>query len=131
MILYIDTTQNNLIKIILKGGDKIVAEKKLNSDRTQAEKLLPAILGLLRAKRLKLADLKEIKVANRGGSFTSLRVGVVTANALGYALGLPVAGEFNKARTFGRGKRSFKVVEPLYDREAEITSQKSNTLLPV
>jgi tRNA A37 threonylcarbamoyladenosine modification protein TsaB len=38
-------------------------------------------------------------VADEGGSFTSLRIGVITANALAYALKIPVIGESGRALT--------------------------------
>ena len=75
--------------------------------------------ALLAAQKLKPSALKKIIVANRGGSFTSLRIGVITANALGYALKIPVLAEWpgpKKAKKFaGRS-----LVEPIYDREPEI-----------
>ncbi len=108
MILYINTSKNDLIEIAVKSADKLVATKKIKSHRSQAEKLLPAVEKLLKLKKIKLKNLSEIEVENRGGSFTSLRIGVITANALAYALGI--------------GK---KIVEPIYDREPEITKKKS------
>ena len=125
MILYINTTQNNLIEIGVKVKNKFIVKKKFSSRRTQAEKLLPGIAKLLKVNRLKLSDLKEIKVANQGGSFTSLRIGVVTANALAYSLGRPVTGEFGRVKMVNQGQRSFNVVEPLYSSQPAIIKKKS------
>ncbi len=125
MTLYINTTQNNLIEISLKDKNKLVAYKKFKSRRTQAEKLLPAIEKLLKANKLRLSNLDSVEVENRGGSFTSLRIGVVTANALAYALGAAVMGR-GKTKVVKSGKRTFNVVEPFYDREPEITKKKIN-----
>ncbi len=139
MILHINTTKNDLVEIAVKDKNSLVVKKSFNSRRTQAEKLLPAIEKLLRGNKLKLSDLKSIAVENRGGSFTplekgkkprsltgftSLRIGVVTANALAYALGLPVTGKLGKTRTITGGGSKFSVVEPKYDREPEITTKK-------
>lgn len=121
MTLYINTTQNNSIEISLKDKNKLVAAKKFKSNRTQAEKLLPAIEKLLKANKFKLSDLESVEVENRGGSFTSLRIGVVTANALAYALGIAVLG----SRKSKVKSQKFSVVEPLYDREPEITKKKT------
>lgn len=123
MILYINTAQNNLIEISLKDKNKPVAVKKFKSHRTQAEKLLPAAEALLKAKKINLKQIKRIEVENRGGSFTSLRIGAVTANALGYALGIPLAGTEGKSKNVRSARRSFKVIEPWYDREPEITKK--------
>jgi len=124
MILHINTTQNNLIEVSLKDRNKHIAVKKFKSDRTQAEKLLPSIEKLLKANKLKLSNLSSIEVENRGGSFTSLRIGVVTANALAYALSIAVIGR-GKIKVIKSGKKEFNVVEPLYSRQPEITTKKS------
>ncbi|MBU0722333.1 tRNA (adenosine(37)-N6)-threonylcarbamoyltransferase complex dimerization subunit type 1 TsaB [Patescibacteria group bacterium] len=122
MTLYINTTQNNLIEISLKDKNKLVAVKKIKSHRTQAEKLLPAIEKLLKANKLKLSNLRNIEVENQAGSFTCLRIGVVTANALAYALGIPVAG--TGSQELKAKSQKFSVVEPIYDKEPEITAKK-------
>lgn len=120
MTLYIDTTQNNLIEFGLKQGKVFMAKKKFSCRRAQAEKLLSAIEKLLKANKLKLSGLDRVEVANQDGSFTSLRIGVVTANALAYALGIPVSGsQKSEVRS-----RKFSVVEPVYGREPEITVKK-------
>jgi tRNA threonylcarbamoyl adenosine modification protein YeaZ len=124
MILYINTIQNSLVEIALKNKGRVVAIKKFKSDRTQAEKFLPAIEKLLKASKLKLKDLKSIEIENSGGSFTSLRIGVVTANALAYALGITISGRSGKSKSVRNGKRSFKVIEPVYDRDPDITEKK-------
>ena len=124
MILYINTAPNDFIEIGVKHKNKFVIKKSIKSRRQQAEKLLPAIAKLLKASRLDPAGLKEIQVVNQGGSFTSLRIGVVTANALGYSLGLPVSGVSGKAKTIGRGKLSFKVVSPQYAGRPDIIKKK-------
>ncbi len=123
MILRIDTTQNNFIEIGIKNQSKLVVEKKIKSDRTQAEKLLPAIEKLLKDNKIKISGVKEIEVKNKAGSFTSLRIGVVTANALGYALNIPVKGE-NKTKVIKSHGSKFSIVEPLYNGEPKITAKK-------
>jgi len=107
MILFINTTNNDFLEIALKEGGKTVAQKKIKTHYDQAEKLLPAIEKMIKARKLELKNIKKIEVENRGGSFTSLRIGVVTANALNYALG---------------GKIDIAV--PVYDKEPNITMKK-------
>ena len=119
MILCINTNNDGGIKLALKQGSKSVAEKMFKAERLEAEKLLPAVEVLLKAKKINLKQIKKIEVANRGGSFTSLRIGVVTANALAYALGVPVKGGKRLA-----GSKNFSIIEPIYDREPEITVRK-------
>lgn len=116
MILYIDTTKDKTIEISLKKDGKEILKKEIKSDFDQAKKLLPAISKALKDNKSELMEIERIEVVNKGGSFTSLRIGVVTANALGYALGVPV-----KAPDGGEKEESgFSIVEPYYDREPNI-----------
>jgi tRNA threonylcarbamoyl adenosine modification protein YeaZ len=124
MILYINTILNDEIVIAIKNGDKILVSKKISSPHQQAEKLLPEIDGLLKKSKIKLGDLKGIEVENRGGSFTSLRIGVITANALGYALGIPVTPIKQENKKTLKQKLSFDIIKPIYDREPNITIKK-------
>jgi len=122
MILYIDTTKGNKIEIALKEGDRVVVRKEFEAKYSQAEKLLPAVDKMLASKKIKLSDLKAVEIANEGNantSFTALRIGVVTANALGYALGIPVEGLGGKARSKKFSK--FDVIEPAYSKNPNIT----------
>lgn len=88
MKLYIDTSPS---KKIIIGLDK----KRFETDARQekAQKLLPFIDELLKKEKKKLKDITEIEINTGPGSFTGLRVGVSVANALGWALGVPVNGK--------------------------------------
>lgn len=119
MTLYINTVSGEEIIIALYDQDKLIGQKKIIAPRQQSEKLLPAIDKLLKLKKVKLKDLKKISVENYGGSFTSLRIGVITANALAYALKIPVEAKSKKPqknKKFG----TYSIVEPVYDREPNI-----------
>ncbi|MBI4057697.1 tRNA (adenosine(37)-N6)-threonylcarbamoyltransferase complex dimerization subunit type 1 TsaB [Candidatus Microgenomates bacterium] len=88
MKLYIDTSSS---ENIIVGLD----EKKFKtpSKKGASQRLLPFIVELLDKKGKKLEDIKEIEVNTGPGSFTGLRVGVSVANALGWALKIPVNGK--------------------------------------
>lgn len=76
----------------LKRNGKLV--KSLSEENEYGSQvLLPLIVKLLQAAGCKLQDLKGIEVEKGRGSFTGLRVGVSVANALGFALGIPVNGK--------------------------------------
>ena len=111
MILYINTTNNTDIEVALKEKGQLLCKKVVKTNRDQAEKLLPLVEKILKENKKQLKNIKGIEVKNSGGSFTSLRIGVVTANALGFALNIPVKGE--------KGKRG-KIVQPIYNREPDI-----------
>jgi len=123
LTLYINTAAADELIIALRDGVKILAQKKIKAPRLQGEKLVPAISALLKAQKVKLNSLAKIVVANRGGSFTSLRIGVITANALAYALGIPVLAE--KSGAGSRKKFGYhSLVEPVYDRAPDIGKPK-------
>lgn len=109
-ILAIDTTKKDTIYIALKKNVSVINEKTITARRKQAEVLLIEIDKLLKKQKLNKKNLKKIKVANNGGSFTSLRIGVITANTLGYALGIPVLIMNNVKYK----KEIFNVVKPIY-----------------
>ena len=127
MTLYINTVSAEEILIALNDGEKIIVQKKISAPRRQAEKLLPAIETLLKKQKIKLSQLKKIVVANQGGSFTSLRIGVITANALAYALGIPVEAE-PQGQPTNKKFGIYSLVEPLYDREPNIGVSKKSKL---
>lgn len=118
MYLIINTAQNNTISLSLKDGDIVIDEIVVESHLTQAERLLPLIDELLVKNKVKLTDIEKIGVANRGEGFTSLRIGVITANTLGYALGVPV---FSISEDEIPSKNNFNVIQPIYSREPNIT----------
>jgi tRNA threonylcarbamoyl adenosine modification protein YeaZ len=115
--LFIDTVLRPGVLIALKSGGEIVIQNFYPGNREQAEKLLPSIEQLLAETGLKLSDLEKIEVVNCGGSFTSLRLGVVIANALGYALGVPVSGTSGQSFLAS----GYQIVAPEYISEPSIT----------
>lgn len=121
MDLYIDTTDNNKIILKLQKDKQICINKEITVNFNQAEVLINSIKKILAAGKVEIKDIKKIIVNNQNGSFTSLRIGVVTANALGYALGVPVvaAGETKLLK-----KTKISLVKPYYSREPNITKKK-------
>ncbi|KKR21470.1 MAG: Glycoprotease family protein [Parcubacteria group bacterium GW2011_GWE2_39_37] len=120
MILFIDTIAGDNIILALKKGKDVLARKEFEARRQQAEKLLPEIDKLLKKQRLTLKDIEKIEINNSGGSFTSLRIGVVTANALAYAIGVPIAGVAGKTKK----TKGIQIVAPEYNQEPVITVKK-------
>ena len=88
MKLYIDTSDGQ--KIIVGIDDK---RFKTDARQEKAQKLLPFINEILKKEGKKIKEIKEIEVNTGPGSFTGLRVGVSVANALGWALDIPVNGK--------------------------------------
>lgn len=90
MILKIDSTNREKI-IVTFGDEKIIEGQKLGS-----QILLPMIVKILKKQKAVFADISEVIVNTGPGSFTGTRVGVAVANALGFALNIPVNGKKGK-----------------------------------
>lgn len=98
--LIINTSLKDRVFLALYKNDRLVSKSILKTKYKQAEKLLSGIERLFQRARVCLKDLKGIIVVKGPGPFTALRIGIVTANTLAFALGIPVIGiktpEFNK-----------------------------------
>lgn len=89
-ILIIDTSN----RIATTVGLAINSKKYfLKDSRLTSQNLLSLIEKILKNHHLTLQDLTGIEVNLGPGSFTGLRVGVAVANALGWALQIPVNGK--------------------------------------
>lgn len=116
MILYIDTTENSRIILKLLEEDKEVACLEEEAPYAQAEKLLPALEKMLKKNKFVLKDITAIEVNNDGGTFTSLRIGVATANTLAFALQIPIKGSVGKSLK----KDNLNIIKPKYNAEPKI-----------
>lgn len=159
MILFINTASSEIITLALldKKGEVLV-RKKIVAKYKQSEKLLVGIEKMLMYLERKqcdskfnfeptvaletygnasLRELEGIIVVKGPGSFSALRIGLTTANAMAYGLNIPVVGvkdgEFEKI--VEEGMRKLKrlgsraesgasrkgYVMPEYGREPNIT----------
>src|SRR3989338_6624095 len=87
MELYIDTTEQGVIKLQLYSGEKVIGKSRKQTLKI-SESLLPEIEKLLKKHGVKFAYLKKISVNPGPGGFSSTRTGVSTANVLNYVLGV-------------------------------------------
>jgi tRNA threonylcarbamoyl adenosine modification protein YeaZ len=96
LVLALDTATPTLVAGLAewsrRGVTEILAERAVPSGTRHAELLTPAIAGVLDDAGLAMGDLDAVVTGLGPGPFTGLRVGVVTAAALGDARGLPVIG---------------------------------------
>ena len=135
MYLIISTDKNSHFSLAVARTkiEKIVTIKK---PFKQTELLLKNISSVV--------DFKKLKgiIVNQGpGEFSALRIGISTANALAFALGLPIVGICLKADLeatekekiellwqVGKSKitkvKSSKIILPYYDKEPNITLSK-------
>ena len=95
LVLALDTATPTLVAGLARwSGDdiEVLAERAVPSGNRHAELLTPAIGEVLAEAGVGMRDLRAVVTGLGPGPFTGLRVGVVTAAALGDARGLPVVG---------------------------------------
>jgi len=76
--------------VAVADDDGLVAATTLAAGRRHAESIAPAVRFVCRQAGLALADVDIVAVDVGPGLFTGLRVGVASAKALAFALGVPV-----------------------------------------
>ncbi|MCL4353071.1 tRNA (adenosine(37)-N6)-threonylcarbamoyltransferase complex dimerization subunit type 1 TsaB [Patescibacteria group bacterium] len=87
IVLHIDTARREEIKVGIEIDGRLY-EKKIKNVESQA--VLPLIQRLLESKKIEFNQIDNIRVNTGPGSFTGLRVGIAIANALSFALGIPI-----------------------------------------
>lgn len=88
MKLTIDST-NNLKTVISLDGQEFAKEY----EKPQDQDVLGAVMEAMKLQGVTLQDVAEVEVNSGPGSFTGTRVGVAIANALAFALNVPVNGK--------------------------------------
>lgn len=79
--------------------------------------ILTLLEKFLKKNKINLEDFDGIRVENTGEGFSVVRGRVTVANALAYALNIPIIPTNGKALR----KRNIRVVEPVYDKPPTIT----------
>lgn len=120
MILRINTNHPEIVELsFLKNNQEKGTTIRVLVAHRQAEVLLPTLEKLLKKSKSNLLDIHEIQVHTKGHGFTSLRLGVVIANTLAYALNIPVKPVTGKAVTIGK----LSLATPHYDKPPTITKK--------
>jgi tRNA threonylcarbamoyladenosine biosynthesis protein TsaB len=88
--LLILETSHKVGVVALALGDTIVGERTLDESRRHARDLAPAIHELLQAQGWRARELDGVIVSRGPGSYTGLRVGIMSAKTLVYATGCPL-----------------------------------------
>jgi tRNA threonylcarbamoyl adenosine modification protein YeaZ len=90
LILALDTS--TVVNVGLARGDQVLATATVADQMAHVEQLMPLVCECVDAAGIRMADLDQLIVGMGPGPFTGLRVGVVTARVLSYALGLALRG---------------------------------------
>jgi tRNA A37 threonylcarbamoyladenosine modification protein TsaB len=136
MYLLISTENNSHFSVAI-GDQEILKFKTVAKPYKQAELLLKTISSLLPPTSY---NLKAIFVVVGPGGFSAVRIGVSTANALAYALKIPIVGiqllqkdlpekeklnlVWNEALKKLKTKKVGAFAKPYYDQEPHITQKK-------
>ncbi len=91
IILALDTALGQTSIAVGKNGTVLASFHESARD-DQAALLVPRIEGVLSQAGVSYGDLEAIAVCVGPGGFTSIRVGLAVARAMGFAAGLPVLG---------------------------------------
>ena len=123
MILYIDTTDNDVAELVLIVDKKTI--KETFASLPHAEDFTATIKRFLRKHKTELAAVKKLAVKVGPGFFSRVRTGVVAANGLAFGLRIPIVAV--------RGKVNYKqiikargegMVKPFYGGQPHITKPK-------
>src|SRR5690554_5899592 len=90
MILALETATS--LGSVALWDERLVGEYTLNIKRTHSERLMPAVVRILADAGLGPSDLTAVAVSSGPGSFTGLRIGMMTAKTLAWSLNLPLFG---------------------------------------
>jgi tRNA threonylcarbamoyladenosine biosynthesis protein TsaB len=129
MILFIDTSDFHNLKLVLI--DKVITEFVTEVAFNENYKTNEFLEKFLKKAKVKPKDLKRVVVCSGPGSFTGIRVGVSLAQALGFALRIPViAIPKNKIPADLMKLRTIKLPTKLilhYGQKPNITKAKKKT----
>jgi tRNA threonylcarbamoyl adenosine modification protein YeaZ len=81
-----------LVRLAVDRDPEVLGRSDIEGARRHGEVLAPSLTSVLAGADVRPADLSGLVVGLGPGPFTSLRVGIVTAAAMGQALGIPVHG---------------------------------------
>jgi tRNA threonylcarbamoyladenosine biosynthesis protein TsaB len=90
-ILSLDTT-TDISSMAVTNDGVLLAECNFSHHMDLSRRLMPGIISMLKDCSLELEDLDAVGVSVGPGSFTGIRIGVVTAKTLAQTLEIPAAG---------------------------------------
>jgi tRNA A37 threonylcarbamoyladenosine modification protein TsaB len=132
MFLFINTLQTKKITLALFSNPKKIHWFEKEEKGVERENVLEVLEKSLIEQKKKATDLRGIVVVNGPGSFVGIRIALSVANALGWALSIPVCGVsffpgqsneslIKKSWSQIARRKKFKIVSPFYGQSPNIT----------
>jgi tRNA threonylcarbamoyladenosine biosynthesis protein TsaB len=119
MKLLIIETSHRLGRVAIADGDRIIGERLLDEARRHARDLVPATRDLLAEAGWKPRDLTAVIVSRGPGSYTGLRVGIMSAKMLAYATGCKLIGVETFAAIALQALADARVVDVIADAQQD------------
>ncbi|HIU64244.1 MAG TPA: tRNA (adenosine(37)-N6)-threonylcarbamoyltransferase complex dimerization subunit type 1 TsaB [Candidatus Avacidaminococcus intestinavium] len=114
LTLAIDTA-TKVCSVALCDNEKIIGEYSIDAGMTHSDGLLPQIMQMLERSKVNKDELELLAVSTGPGSFTGLRIGVATMEALAYSLEIPLIGVSTlQALAYNLSLTGFRLI-PLLD----------------
>jgi tRNA threonylcarbamoyladenosine biosynthesis protein TsaB len=117
-LLIVETSGRNGF-VATAEGPTLLAVRRLEEARRHARDLAPATVELLAAQDWKARDLNGVVVSLGPGSYTGLRVGVMSAKTLAYAVGCALIGVETFAVVAAQSPKEINRLDVLADAQQE------------
>jgi tRNA threonylcarbamoyladenosine biosynthesis protein TsaB len=83
-------TSGRIGQVALARGEEMLRRRRLDETRRHARDLVPAVAELLTAEHWQPKDVQAVIVSRGPGSYTGLRVGIISAKTFAYVTGCAV-----------------------------------------
>ncbi len=113
LVLALDVAISGCRVAVYNTVDGSLIQSGIDTDRGQAEHLVPLIAEVVAQANMNMSDIGRIAVTIGPGSFTGVRIGLATARHLGLALNKPVCGvsTFDALRASYPDKQTLLIID--------------------
>jgi tRNA threonylcarbamoyladenosine biosynthesis protein TsaB len=123
-------TSGKVGQVAVAEGEKVQHVRRLDEARRHARDLVPAIAELLAAEHWRPKDVQAVLVSRGPGSYTGLRVGIMSAKTFAYVTGCPLLAIDTFAAIALQAPAEAAQVEVLADAQQEKVYVQTFTRLP-
>ncbi len=113
-VLAIDTSTYVMGVAVLRDS-KVAGEMVTHLKKNHSVRLMPAIRAVMDEAEMNPSDLDRIVVAQGPGSYTGVRIGVTTAKAMAWSLGIPIVGVSSLEMLAQNGHHFNGLISPFID----------------